>query len=198
MLQIVKASVPGAALTEARLRDERLFPHGMDKSVPAQRPLRGKAELKAALRRVQNVLPHGAVDKLRRGEDEDAAAAPQRWLQTQYAFPVRVPVYVRAAERLLCRDGDLACGTFLGPSDPEQEPYIRLAVGDYLPLLAAWGQDSALASILRSLAHELTHYFQWVRDPVGYQTADESRLERQADRCARETLYDYADVYAHP
>lgn len=80
-----------------------------------------------------------------------------RWLQTQYAFPVRVPVYVRAAERLLCRDGDLACGTFLGPSDPEQEPYIRLAVGDYLQLLAAWGQDSALASILRSLAHELTH-----------------------------------------
>ena len=60
------------------------------------------------------------------------------------------------------------------------------------------GQDSALASILRSLAHELTHYFQWVRDPVGYQIADESRLERQADRCARETLYDYADVYAHP
>ena len=121
-----------------------------------------------------------------------------RWLQTQYAFPVRVPVYVRAAERLLCRDGDLACGTFLGPSDPEQEPYIRLAVGDYPQMLAAWGQDSALASILRSLAHELTHYFQWVRDPVGHQTADESRLERQADRCARETLYDYADVYAHP
>lgn len=121
-----------------------------------------------------------------------------RWLQTQYAFTVRVPVYVRAAERLLCRDGDLACGTFLGPSDPKQEPYIRLAVGDYPQMLAAWGQDSALASILRSLAHELTHYFQWVRDPVGYQTADESRLERQADRCARETLYDYADVYAHP
>ena len=65
-------------------------------------------------------------------------------------------------------------------------------------MLAAWGQDSALASILRSLTHELTHYFQWVRDPVGYQIADESRLERQADRCARETLYDYADVYAHP
>ena len=119
-----------------------------------------------------------------------------RWLQTQYAFPVRVPVYVRAAERLLCRDGDLACGTFLGPSDPEQEPYIRLAVGDYPQLLAAWGQDSALASILRSLAHELTHYFQWVRDPVGYQTADESRLERHPaaaqaggpmpeDRCSR-------------
>ena len=121
-----------------------------------------------------------------------------RWLQTQYAFPVRVPVYMWAAERLLCRDGDLACGTFLGPSDPEQEPYIRLAVGDYPQMLAAWGQDSALASILRSLAHELTHYFQWVRDPVGYQIADESRLERQADRCARETLYDYADVYAHP
>lgn len=58
-------------------------------------------------------------------------------------------------------------GHFLAPSDPEQEPYIRLAVGDYLQLLAAWGQDSALASILRSLAHELTHYFQWVRDPVG-------------------------------
>lgn len=39
-----------------------------------------------------------------------------RWLQTQYAFPVRVPVYVRVAERLLCRDGDLACGAFLGPA----------------------------------------------------------------------------------
>ena len=52
VLQIVKASVPGAALTEARLRDERLFSHRVDEAVPAKRPLRGKAELKAAFCRV--------------------------------------------------------------------------------------------------------------------------------------------------
>ena len=113
MLQIVKASVPGAALAEAGLRDERFFAHRVDEAVPAKRPLGGKAELKAALCRVQNVLPHGAVDKLRRGEDEYAAAAPQAGLLRRPVGAHRVARAEREAlsgSETACLRGELRAG----------------------------------------------------------------------------------------
>ena len=80
--------------------------------------------------------------------------------------------------------------------DPEvkDEPYIRLAAGDYAALTAQRGKDNALASVLSCLAHELTHYYQWINalslTPVG--------RERQAARYARYILYEYSCTREHP
>ena len=81
-------------------------------------------------------------------------------------------------------NGELVSATFSWLYDRTLEPYIRLAAGDFCKLTEKWGKDEAIAATLRSLAHELSHYYQWLNDlkltPIGE--------ERQA------TSYAYAIV----
>jgi len=116
------------------------------------------------------------------------------WLRREYAFPLRVPVYVRATRRLRTLDGGTATGTFFEPLSHRDEPYIRLAAGDFEELLAERGRDNALCALLTCLAHELTHYFQWIN---ALSLTDAGR-ERQASICARRILESYAQTVDHP
>ena len=85
-------------------------------------------------------------------------------------------------------------GTFFEPFLSSDEPHIRIATGDYNELENEVGKDNALASILLSLAHELTHYYQWINNiqltPVG--------RERQAARYANYIIDEYASTREHP
>ena len=121
------------------------------------------------------------------------------WLREWYEFPVRVPIYFKNKKQIKSRSGELASATFFGPFDLTQEPYIRVAVGDYPDLLAARGQDDALAAILGSICHEMTHYFQWIKqhDLWGNPMFDAKR-ERQALYYADVILDDYACYVDHP
>ena len=116
------------------------------------------------------------------------------WLRSEYEFPMRVVVYIKACEQVRCMDGELAYGTFFRPFDRLQEPYVRIATGDYEKRLEEWGKDSILTANLKCIAHELTHYFQWLNDveltPIGE--------ERSASYWAQEILYDYAETREHP
>ena len=116
------------------------------------------------------------------------------WLRKEYTFPKRVCVYVKADRRIKSMKGDMVCGTFFRPADRDREPYIRIATGDYVELLAKWDRDNALAAILSTLAHELTHYFQWLND-LDLTLIGE---ERQATCYARQILSDYAQTRDHP
>ncbi len=84
------------------------------------------------------------------------------WLRKQYYFPLRVPVYFKTSKRIRCQDGDLVKGKIFLPFDKLLEPYITLATGDIDELRVKCGEDNALGSIMDSMVHELTHYFQWV------------------------------------
>ena len=121
------------------------------------------------------------------------------WLREWYEFPVRVPIYFKNKKQIKSRSGELASATFFGPFDLTQEPYIRVAVGDYPDLLAARGQDDALAAILGSICREMTHYFQWIKqhDLWGNPMFDAKR-ERQALYYADVILDDYACYVDHP
>ena len=116
------------------------------------------------------------------------------WLRSEYYFPVRVPVYVKGTKRIRAKDGDFVVGTFFEPFSYLDEPYIRIATGDYIELYDKRGKDNALAKILFSLSHELTHYFQWINNlqltPMG--------AERQATQYSKYILYEYSLVYEHP
>lgn len=117
-----------------------------------------------------------------------------QWMKQSFSFPLPVCIYLKNRVLLRTMDGDTAVGTFFEPPNYAQRPYIRVAVGDYEDLLAEDGRDNAIASILTVIAHEMTHYFQWVN---GLQLT-EIGYERQADRYAKMILDEYAQTREHP
>ena len=110
------------------------------------------------------------------------------WIRGKYQFPLRVNVYIKGTKTIIAKDGEHVVGTFFEPFLSSDEPHIRIATGDYNELENEVGKDNALASILLSLAHELTHYYQWINNAQLTSTG----RERQADRCAGCVIDEYA------
>lgn len=86
-----------------------------------------------------------------------------KWLRKNYYFPIRVVVYVKETETITLMNGSVAWGSFRY-FDTFDEPYIRMPTGDYLERAEIEGKENAAYTILSSLVHELTHYFQWVNN----------------------------------
>ncbi len=132
-----------------------------------------------------------------KGVDDEVRRACKEyvnWLRTQYEFPMRVPIYIKASEYVTTSTGEECSAVFLGPYDKTLEPYIKVSAGDYPDLLAKCGKDNALAAILHSITHELSHYFQWLKDFDD----NPKRDERQAKYYSSEIMYDYAETREHP
>lgn len=91
-------------------------------------------------------------------------------------------------------DGEMVSATFFGPYDKMEEPYIRVSTGDFGEIKARNGRDNAVFAVLHSVAHELTHYFQWVN---GLELTAIGE-ERQAAHYADIIIDEYMDVYDHP
>lgn len=117
-----------------------------------------------------------------------------KWVRTEYYFPIRVPIYVKSSYRIRTLDRDWACGTFFEPESKLIEPYIRIATGDYDDMEKNDGKDNALAAILLTITHELTHYFQWINDI----RLTEIGIERQATSYAHDVLDAYKETREHP
>ena len=115
------------------------------------------------------------------------------WMKNHYQFPMPITVYIVNKRYIYAADGDRVVGTCYQPASFEDEAYIRIAVGDYSDLLKR-GRDNAIASILYTLAHEITHYYQWING---------SHLptilsELQAEQSAKRILRLYAMTREHP
>ncbi|BCJ93592.1 hypothetical protein acsn021_11610 [Anaerocolumna cellulosilytica] len=116
------------------------------------------------------------------------------WLRKEYEFPIRVVIYFKSTPYIKAMDGDYVSATFFEPFDKLVKPYIRVATGDYEEMLSEWGEDNALAAILGSVAHELTHYFQWINDS----TLMNMGMERQANNYRKKIIKAYAKTREHP
>ena len=97
-------------------------------------------------------------------EVKDALIKFTKWLRHEYEFPIRVPVYLRPENELTNMYGKKCSASFFAPWDLNVEPYIRIATGDYDSEKRKRGRDNALAGYLASLAHEVIHYQQWIKD----------------------------------
>lgn len=115
------------------------------------------------------------------------------WLRKNYNFPIRVRIYVKKSSLVKARDGDLVPYLFFWPYNREDEPYIKLATGDFYKLKKKRGRDDALATILTALLRNFTHYFRWLNNiqltPIGE--------ERQATKYARLKLNEYKETREH-
>ncbi len=127
-------------------------------------------------------------------EVKNACKCFAEWLRSEYVFPLRVQVYIKDKIRIQTMDGDNVVGSFFEPFDYSVEPYIRIATGDYDDLKISIGRDNALATILVSIAHELTHYFQWINN---LQLTSIGR-ERQATQYSHFIVDEYATTRDHP
>lgn len=127
-----------------------------------------------------------------RGHREVTAALLRfaKWMRLNYAFPIRVPVYLSPRERIITCDGKFVAASFFAPWDRNVEPYIRIATVDYPSLKSERGRDNALAAILISFAHEVVHYRQWVETGEVW--------ERGVARKASAMVRRYAMTVDHP
>jgi len=87
------------------------------------------------------------------------------WLRLKMKFPIRVVVYLKKDYQIKAVDKEMVSGTFLGPYNKNEEPYIRVATGDYEELVLERGEENAIYAILNSMAHEIIHYKQWLKNP---------------------------------
>lgn len=109
------------------------------------------------------------------------------WMKSEYYFPLRMPIYVKNRKFIKAVDGDSVVGTFFEPFSYSDEPYIKIAVGDYNDLKETLGKNKALEALFLTVAHELTHYYQWINHlpltPIG--------RERQATRYSQFIVDEY-------
>ncbi len=116
------------------------------------------------------------------------------WLRTQYIFPLRVNVYIKNRACIKAMDGADVYGTFFGPFEMGTEPYIKIAAGNYAFYRQTEGRDNALASILHCIAHELTHYYQYINNAKLSARGEET----QATHYANKIIDLYAETRDHP
>jgi hypothetical protein len=88
-----------------------------------------------------------------------------KWLRRHYEFPKRVPVYLKESYYIITHcTKEQASASFFAPFDKKEEPYIRVATGDFYDLEQKHGRRQAILMALNSLSHELIHYYQWLAD----------------------------------
>lgn len=116
------------------------------------------------------------------------------WVRGKYNFPVRVVIYFKSTPYIKASDGELVSATFFEPFSKTDDPFIKISTGDYHQMIVEWGEDNALAAILGSIAHELTHYFQWINDS----RLTEIGTERQAFYYGKKIINEYSQTREHP
>ncbi len=104
-----------------------------------------------------------------------------RWLRWYYHFPAPVQVYICHAEHIRARDGQPCSGTCFQENRPGAVICIHIAAGASADLT-----DQALKNRLWgcifTLAHELTHYYQYLSDSYQTTRGMECQATRQANR----------------
>lgn len=89
-----------------------------------------------------------------------------RWIRRVYVFPRKVDIQISDEMFVLTflTDEQVSASIFI-PDNERFNVLIRVSTGDYLSTVQNDGYRVAVCSILGSIAHELTHYYQWVKDP---------------------------------
>lgn len=118
-----------------------------------------------------------------------------QWVRKNYDFSVRIVVYIKNREFIKAKDGELVSATCFLPCSKNVEPYARVSIGNYEEEKRRSGIDNALAGILCSAAHELTHYFRWMNDE---EFEDNEKEERVVSRMAKRMIKSYATTREHP
>ena len=95
-------------------------------------------------------------------ELKQQAIAFTKWLRKNYTVPITLHVYFRNTYRIRLKNGTMAYGSFRWY--PQRPPYIQIAAKPEPEMLKNNSDSENTETILSSLVHELTHYYQWLDD----------------------------------
>ena len=98
-----------------------------------------------------------------------------KWLRTNYVFPVHINVYILNSEKVKLLSGTLAYGSFRW--FPKRNPRIKIPSLINYKNFEDYTKGEIYDNVLSSLIHELTHYYQWIKNLEQTDYAS----ERQAD-----------------
>ena len=98
-----------------------------------------------------------------------------KWLRTNYVFPVHINVYILNSEKVKLLSGTLAYGSFRW--FPKRNPRIKIPSLINYKNFEDYTTGEIYDNVLSSLIHELTHYYQWIKNLEQTDYAS----ERQAD-----------------
>lgn len=101
-----------------------------------------------------------------------------KWMRRRFEFPIRVVVYLKEEKGIISSTGEEVSATFFAPYQKSEEPYIKIATGDYEEMVRTCDEGFAIYPYLVSMAHEIVHYQQWLDD----RPFDEEEAERESER----------------
>ena len=112
-----------------------------------------------------------------------------RWVRRNYVFPIKLNIFISDAPYIVnSQTGEKVSATIFLPDD-RSNPLARISTGNYLKDIERIDLFSADCNVLASIAHEITHYFQWWKADSPNAKLDES----QARRKAKQIVYRYID-----
>ena len=112
-----------------------------------------------------------------------------RWIRRNFVFPIKLNIFISDAPYIVnSQTGEKVSATIFLPDD-RSSPLARISTGNYLKDIEEIDLFSADCNVLASIAHEITHYFQWWKDDSPNAKLD----ERQARRKAKQIVYKYLD-----
>lgn len=117
------------------------------------------------------------------------------WARDYYEFPIRVTIYFKASDTVRAMSGEQVSGKCGKPYNRLEEPHITIAtgaVGDFQKQCQKYGLEDTIFAILCTIAHELTHYYQWLNNTRQGDTEIEHRKnEREARKLGEKKVYQY-------
>ncbi len=117
-----------------------------------------------------------------------------RWIRSQYTFPVKINVYIKNVAFIVSKTtGESGTANIFLPYRLDESPYIKIAAGDFFTLVQEADYFSATCAELCSLAHEITHYFQWQNGYDMDASLRKRERERQANRKAKQIVRKYIE-----
>lgn len=102
---------------------------------------------------------------LRKGSNrhfESYACGLQIGCEKKYSFPTHINIYIKDCEKIRLVGGEMAYGGFRYFEN--RSPYIRIPARIEPDVRAEYEDTEIYYSILSSLVHELTHYYQWIAE----------------------------------
>ncbi|SFS64009.1 HEAT repeat domain-containing protein [Marininema halotolerans] len=120
-----------------------------------------------------------------------------KWIRKKRSFPIRVVVYLYKEDWIINRSGEEVAGLFFAPYDKNEEPYIKVATGDFNSIDSDCEEGMGIYAYLQVFAHEVVHYEQWLHDhPFDEEEAD-SKSEKMVDEFIDDMCNDIEDMTEH-